>query len=538
MPNSGLGFCRVLDCPSPGLETQHREVSGLLSSQGSGSSGSAASETLSYPSPDSGDSPTSASNSKNGFGDQKIKLEEEGNNCLLKRKKASEDVNSELRTSKYRRSNAVGNADLPSCLDSTGDGEDKKKARLMRNRESAQLSRQRKKHYVEELEDKVRSMHSTIQDLNSKISYVMAENVSLRQQLSGGAMCPPPPVPPPGMYPPHMHMAPMGYPWMACPPYVVKPQGSQVPLVPIPRLKTQQPVSAPRAKKGESNKKAEGRTKKVASVSFLGLLFFILFFGGLVPMVNVKFGGIQGRVSGGSDYLGGRFYETQRGRVLTVNGHLNGSGRNVGIGPSNVMFGGARSHVGGAKANVVKPSNSSEPLVASLYVPRNDKLVKIDGNLIIHSVMASEKAMASHQDRGMKNSKETGLVVPGNMPSAIPLGGRNNGRHPNVYMSPSEQRRALGPGSAEKENLKSAVADGKLQQWFKEGLAGNDCSLSQFYVTGFLLSIWELRLTERCIYLPVMSESSCCSHSMPCLLSVDDYAIDWGYLGMCLLLDI
>lgn len=461
----------VLDCPSPESETQHREVSGPESSQGSGNSGSAASETLSYPSPDSGNSPTSASNSKNGFGDQKIKLEEEGNNCLLKRKKASEDVNSELRTSKYRRSNAVGNADLPYGMDSTGDDEDKKKARLMRNRESAQLSRQRKKHYVEELEDKLRSMHSTIQDLNSKISYIMAENVSLRQQLSGGAMCPPPPVPPPGMYP-HMHMAPMGYPWMACPPYVVKSQGSQVPLVPIPRLKPQQPASVPRAKKVESNKKGEGRTKKVASVSFLGLLFFILFFGGLVPVVNVKFGVMQGRVSGGSDYLGSRFYETQRGRVLTVNGHLNGSDRNVGIGPTNGMFSGARGHVGRAKANVVKPGNSSEPLVASLYVPRNDKLVKIDGNLIIHSVMASEKAMASHQDRGMKNSKETGLVVPGNMPPAIPLGGRNNGRHPNVYLSPSEQRRALGPGSADTENLKSAAADGKLQQWFKEGLAG------------------------------------------------------------------
>jgi hypothetical protein len=467
--SQGSGNKGGSNCPSPESETQHREVCEPVSSQASGNSGSAASEALNYPSPDSGNSPTSASNSENGFVDQKIKLEEEGNNCLLKRKKASEDVNSELRTSKYRRSNAVGNTDPSYGLDSTGDDEDKKKARLMRNRESAQLSRQRKKHYVEELEDKVRSMHSTIQDLNTKISYVMAENASLRQQLSGGAMCPPPPVPPPGIYPP-MHMAPMGYPWMACPPYVVKPQGSQVPLVPIPRLKPQQPASAPRAKKVESNKKSEGRTKKVASVSFLGLLFFILFFGGLVPMVNVKFEGMQGRISGGSDYLGSRFYDTQRGRVLTVNGHLNGSDRNVGIGPSNGMFSSARGHVGGAKANVVKPGNSSEPLVASLYVPRNDKLVKIDGNLIIHSVMASEKAMASHQDRGMKITKETGLVVPGNLPPA--LGGRNNGRHPNVYTSPSEHRRALGPGSADTENLKSTVADGKLQQWFKEGLAG------------------------------------------------------------------
>lgn len=39
--------------------------------------------------------------------------------------------------------------------------------------------------------------------------------------------------------------------------------------------------------------------------------------------------------------------------------------------------------------------NSSEPLGSnSLHVPRNDKLVKIDGNLIIHSVMAGEGAIS------------------------------------------------------------------------------------------------------------------------------------------------
>ena len=88
-------------------------------------------------------------------------------------------------------------------------------------------------------------------------------------------MCQPPP---PGMYP-HPSMALLSYPWMPCLPYVVQPQGSQVPLVPIPRLKPKQPALAAKGKRNVS-KKAEGRTKKVASVSFLGLLFFIMLFGG------------------------------------------------------------------------------------------------------------------------------------------------------------------------------------------------------------------------------------------------------------------
>lgn len=190
----------------------------------------------------------------------------------------------------------------------TSDDDEKKKARLLRNRESAQLSRQRKKHYVEELEEKVRAMHSTIADLNNKISYIMAENAGLRQQLSGSG-----PAPPPGMYA-HPPMAPVAYPWMPCPPYVMNSRGSQVPLVPIPRLKPQQPVSSSKGKKSDTKKPTESKTKKVASISFLGLLCFILLFGGLVPTVDVRFGGSWDRVP----YVGGRFYDQHSGRVLAV----------------------------------------------------------------------------------------------------------------------------------------------------------------------------------------------------------------------------
>ncbi|KAI3811765.1 hypothetical protein L1987_21495 [Smallanthus sonchifolius] len=429
--NSGTGFVeensetvksvRVLENSSPESRNENP-----VSSQGSGNCGSAGSEAaMSCPSPESG----------NSVVNQKVKREKPDtvSNTLLKRKNESSDVNSESRTIKYRRSNEDSNHS-----NQVNEKDEKKKARLIRNRESAQLSRQRKKHYVEELEDKVRAMHATIQDLNARITYFAAENATLKQQMVAGGgvhgiQCTPPPV----MYPPHPAMAPVGYPWMPCPPYVVKPQGSQVPLVPIPRLKPQQPASSQKCKKVEVKKAAEGtfktktKTKKVASVSFLGLLLFILLFGGLVPIMNVKFGGVvtDGVYSGKSnDY---KFYNQKQhhGRVLMGDDHVNGTNR-----------------------------NASEPLVASLYVPRNDKLVKIDGNLIIHSVLASEKAMASRED-------DTGLVPA----ISVPAVKNNGGRQPHMYRTSSDHQRAL---PSDKENLKSKHADGKLQQWFREGLAG------------------------------------------------------------------
>ncbi|OVA20684.1 Basic-leucine zipper domain [Macleaya cordata] len=479
---------KVLNSLSPDSGSCDREFAGPVSSQDSGGCGSGVSGFLNSPSPDScGISASSSvpvsSNPVVDVADQKIKLEEEGKECLSKRKKETEDENSNPnpRNSKVRKSISSENTNSVVV-----DEEDKKKARLMRNRESAQLSRQRKKHYVEELEDKVRSMHSTIAELNSKISFVMAENASLRQQLSGGAVCPPPP----GMYPPPP-MGHMPYPWIPCPPYPMRSQGSQVPLVPIPRLKPQQPASSTKAKKSE-NKKKESKTKKVASVSFLGLLFFMFLFGVLVPSVRengeMGYSGL-GLNNGGSTGL-------PRGRVLSVNG----SDHNVGVGLCSGKSG-FREHdskglnckrvgVGrdgskvkqderGTRNGFKPPENASEPLVASLYVPRNDKLVKIDGNLIIHSVMASEKAMASRGkiNKGTVSSAskggETGLAIPGDLAPVL-VGGRNVERHRNVYRSAAERQKALTSGSRDsyKDNLRSPAADGSLQKWFREGLAG------------------------------------------------------------------
>ncbi|XP_030925917.1 bZIP transcription factor 17-like [Quercus lobata] len=502
---------------SSGVSTDHvaSDVSKFLNFSGSGSaesdSGDAPATVLNFPSPESGGSESSGgggSVSSQGSGngprspnvivvDQVIKVEEEtaSKNCVSKRKKehVEEGIAADSRTPKYRRSSENVADSVSFEAAPANEDEEKRKARLMRNRESAQLSRQRKKHYVEELEDKVRSMHSTIAELNSKISYIMAENATLRQQLSGNVQPPPPHS---GMYPHPAAMAPMGYPWMPpCAPYVIKQQGSQVPLVPIPRLKPQQPVPAPKVKKSE-NKKSEGKTKKVASVSFLGLLFFVMLFGGLVPFVNVRYGGIGDKVPGGVGYVSDRFYDRQLGRVLSVNEYSNGSGGSVGGGFSsgefdntnrvNYVRGRVRIEEYERKGQGSQPlpgsdesirlGNGSEPLVASLYVPRNDKLVKIDGNLIIHSVLASEKAMASQAEPEKKDNKETGLAIHRDLAQAlaIPEVGGNRGRHSHVYRNPTGGQKALASGSADtlKDNLKSTPADGRLQQWFREGLAG------------------------------------------------------------------
>ncbi|KAL0453246.1 UNVERIFIED_CONTAM: bZIP transcription factor 17 [Sesamum latifolium] len=402
---------------------------------GSGNFGSNVSEdTNNCPARSVSYSPHSSNNSiRAGEVDQKIKLEESGNdngnNSLLKRKKEGEDVmtNAESRTNKYRKSNcSAEDNDSTENNNSTNTGGWVKKKRKGRQ-----------------------------------------ENATLRQQMGGAAApaaAPPPPMAPPphGIYP---HPA-MMYPWMPCPPpYMMKPQGSQVPLVPIPRLKQHKPAQAPKTNKKVESKKNEGpKTKKVAGVSFLGLLFFIMLFGGLVPMVNVRYGGVREAFTGGESYIGGGFNEKHYGRVLMVNGteySEKHGGRRDSSSNSGVQCG----QRGGGEPSadeLVRLGNGSEPLAASLYVPRNDKLVKIDGNLIIHSVLASEKAMASHG----KGGGETGLAVPGDLARAIsvPGVGRNGARLPHL--------RALGSGSADKDNMQSKATEGRLQQWFREGLAG------------------------------------------------------------------
>ncbi|KAH7677233.1 Basic-leucine zipper domain-containing protein [Dioscorea alata] len=340
------------------------------------SSSSSAGTNTNPPSPDSGQSGvTSRELSSEGF---KRKERDIDNPC--------KNPNPNPRSGKLQRSEDG----TSSCVFSQGgDDDEKKKARLMRNRESAQLSRQRKKHYVEELEDK----------------------------LGGNAGT----APPMAVYPP---MAPMHFPWIPCGGYAMRPNGSQVPLVPIPRLKTQQAAPAPKAK---------GKSKKVASISFLGLLFIMFIAGVVVPQVSnlgygvSDMGGVKGRILG-----------EQRDRNSGVSNYPN-------------VFNGTE-EVGTMK-------NSSESLPAFLYVPRNGKHVKINGNLIIHSFLAGEKAMKKARDTTGKDSEETGLAIAGNVGSALAI---------------SEHQRAIGSNSKDHygESLKRTPGEGPLQQWFREGLAG------------------------------------------------------------------
>ncbi|CAN1174953.1 bZIP transcription factor 17 [Linum perenne] len=447
-------------------------VSSPASSRGSGNGRSTVSEEACC-SPDSGSSEKKNVVKDEGGGSVKAGGE------VPKRKKEAGNLEQsrrqKCRVLEFPSSISKESSDDSKMEDQFGGEDEKKKARLMRNRESAQLSRQRKKHYVEELEDKVRAMHSTIADLNGKISYFMAENASLRHQLGGnGGM----PCAPPAMYPPPM--TPMPYhPWMPCAPYVVKPQGSQVPLVPIPRLKPQQQPVA-KSKKGGDGKRSETKTKKVASVSFLGLLFFVLMFGGLVPLVNVKYGGVRENNVAANWWFGGVGLgfsdQNPHGRVLVVDGHTNRTSMHCEKGtkghlecdksregsPENVSKGGS----------FARPDNSSQQLHASLYVPRNDKLVKIDGNLIIHSVLASEKTKRSHATPDAK-PKETSLAVSKYLSAALAIPDGTTRRR--LYRTTAKQQKAIG-GSRSADNLKeqfkSSAADGKLQQWFHQGLAG------------------------------------------------------------------
>ncbi|XP_044506771.1 bZIP transcription factor 17-like [Mangifera indica] len=171
------------------------------------------------------------------------------------------------------------------------------------------------------------------------------------------------------------------------------------PISAISRLSKQ--TSSPVETRKNDSTKSSSKTKKVASISFLGLLFFVLLFGGLVPLVDVKYGGL------GIGFSSGKF-----GIVNSIRGERGVERKERGsqTSPGSNLF--------------IVVGHGREPLVASFYVPKNDKLVKIDDNLIVHSDLACEKALAI-LERG------------------------NGGRHSNVYRNPAERQKTLECGDGD-----------------------------------------------------------------------------------------
>nr|QEO19168.1 putative bZIP transcription factor 39-like isoform X2 [Cymbidium ensifolium] len=396
-----------------------------------------------------------------------------GTKMMKKRGVGSGKSNINPRSSKSRRSEDFGSC----AFNATNEEVEKMKARLMRNRESAQLSRQRKKEYVQELEEKVRSMSSTIAELNGKISFIMAENMSLKQQLSGsgGSGFPP------GVYP-SPSFGSMHFPWAPYPALAFRQQGSPVPLVPIPKLKSQQAVASQTKVKTEKTKR-ESKIRKVASITLLGFLFFVLIFGGLIRRVDHIFE--ESRNFGAVTVKNG-LLDNPNGMVLSVSGRTRSvtSFDKVGFNNGRNSKGDYNSFQDGKLGSEDKswPSdgrmiiqNSSESLPALLYVPRNGKHVEIDGNLIINSVLASEKAVAQVKPRDWSKHPsgddgiETGLVI-ANLDSGVALSARDIGGHTKTYGSSTEYQRALASDSEDAFMDKSQ--DGLLQQWFREGMAG------------------------------------------------------------------
>eukprot|EP00850_Spirogloea_muscicola_P018345 SM000167S02958 [mRNA] locus=s167:165813:169911:- [translate_table: standard] len=340
-----------------------------------------------------------------------------------------------------------------------GDTEsDKRLARLQRNRESAQLSRQRKKYYMDELEGRLKAMQTSMAELTATVTHLTSENMGLKRQLAyfyqaaggpGGRPVPGPPLMPMPRAPPFSAMlAGRLLPGQAPPP------------VPIPRLKTQRSGTAAARKAKAASSVPEGaraqavaigekgnrgakrlRAAEGATVAMLSLFCFAMFLSPkaprewLLPRQSTALvrGWEEAWGSGGEGLAGEEAalvldssptVSSKAGaRVLmgfvddfdAVNATSSGqqwqTSAAVLAGTGNAPQGDGcagceRLHVKlGAKLRVARATehtvnstshflelNATQPVPASLMVPRSNGLVQIDGSLIIQAVMAGDKA--------------------------------------------------------------------------------------------------------------------------------------------------
>lgn len=394
-------------------------------------------------------------------------------------------------------------------LNGSGEDGEKRQARLMRNRESAQLSRQRKKIYVDELEEKIKTMASTITELNNTINLISTENINLRRQL--------------GFFSPHPGQPggiPVTAPWMGA--YHGGPvvggrfmvAGSQVPLVPIPRWRPQQ-VTVKKTKKSKSETQEKGpeaktstkRTKKVAGVALIGLFFFIFTF---LPL-NLNFLHLKPIAREEVNLWDTHLLNSHSGNILVRTGGRVLTGISKDDNPRQDEPRTRWASLGSSKSeNVAEDSpvpedwqaltdyhrgaqdnrehnghgyerNGSVPLAATLFVPRNDRLVRVEGNLIIHSILAGDKAAGEsinmHQRREelkwkgvrMQEHEDRGQALDANLKAlAVKVTTEEKGALVDLRKALAAKSRS----DHDEGGIHSVQEDGTLQQWFMEGLAG------------------------------------------------------------------
>lgn len=427
-------------------------------------------------------------------------------------------------------------------------GEDdngKRQARLMRNRESAQLSRQRKKVYVSELEGRLRTMAATVAELNATISHLTAENVNLRRQL--GYYYPPPGIcPRPGVPMVGQQVLPMTpYPGMVGG-RLIYPAG-QVPSLPIPRLKTQPPpartskrsnVLGSKEETSGDKKRARRKLAAAASAAVMSLLCVAMLLGpfndtqtisggNMDIRSNTQVSGIRvgGRVltswndSGNSFNLNQssqwkpgpgwtpleegeygperegitRIYSSRpsdRKKTKVINLEKKGARTEAGTRSPWQQLLGMNSSVptssergsqgrpdcfGPLEAPIFVgstfPVNMTEPFAASLFVPRDNHLVQVNGNLIIQAVMAGDKAAMQSSGKTPKAGIKKGKALKTVSTKALEAKGA---RLPTQAVLVADKAVAANQKSqhGNSNTVPSVIQPGSLQQWVMGGLQG------------------------------------------------------------------
>ncbi|CAM6059296.1 unnamed protein product [Sphagnum tenellum] len=385
-------------------------------------------------------------------------------------------------------------------------GEDdsgKRQARLMRNRESAQLSRQRKKVYVSELEGRLRTMAATVAELNATISHLTAENVNLRRQL--GYYYPPPGIcPRPGVPMVGQQVLPMTpYPGMVGG-RPIYPAG-QVPSLPIPRLKTQPPpartskrsnVLGSKEETSGDKKRARRKLAAAASVAVMSLLCVAMLLGpfndtqiisgpGWTPLEEGEYGPEREGIT--------RIYSSRpsdRKKTKIINLEKKGARMEAGTRSPWQQLLGMNSSVstssergsqgqpdcfGPLEAPIFVgstfPVNMTEPFAASLFVPRDNRLVQVNGNLIIQAVMAGDKAAMQSSGKTRKAGIKKGKALKTVSTKALEAKGA---RLPTQAVLVADKAVAANQKSqhGNSNTVPSVVQPGSLQQWVMGGLQG------------------------------------------------------------------